>query len=147
MLKFIRSKIDLKSNKQTREGGFTMMELIMVIVILGILAAVAAPKFLDVSGDAKTASSKNIYGALKSTANIAFAKHRAASLSASGTTAGDDQYITDCDSMVAYLEGGAWPDNTTCTGGTITLPDAETTSITAETGTSAASLSTITAYQ
>jgi MSHA pilin protein MshA len=36
-----------------KQSGFTMIELIVVIVILGILAATALPKFIDLSGDAK----------------------------------------------------------------------------------------------
>ena len=37
------------------QKGFTIIELVVVIVILGILAAVAFPKFQDLPGDAKTA--------------------------------------------------------------------------------------------
>lgn len=118
------------------EKGFTLIEIVMVIVLLGILAAVAIPRFLDLQTEAKIAAAKGVKGALRGAFSIAYAKHRVAGLTASG--AGDSQYVTDCATAVYYLEGGAWPDNTSCAAGVITLPDATTVTITAETNTSAA---------
>lgn len=54
-----------------QQSGFTLIELIMVIVILGILAAFALPRFADLGGDARKASLKGLAGSLKSAAAIA----------------------------------------------------------------------------
>jgi len=57
-----------------RQQGFTMIELVIVIVILGILAAVAAPKFMDVQNDAKISATKAQLGAIRSGISLAHAK-------------------------------------------------------------------------
>jgi len=69
-----------------RQHGFTLIELIMVIVILGILSAFALPKFADFSGDAETSSAEGARGAVRSASAIAHAAFLANGSSGSTVT-------------------------------------------------------------
>ena len=83
------------------QRGFTLIELVMVIVILGVLAAVAIPKFVDLKGDAVDASTKGVAGALSSASAINYA-NRSITTTGRGATVGN---CTDV-SNVNILQGG-----------------------------------------
>jgi MSHA pilin protein MshA len=57
-----------------KQAGFTLIELVVVIVILGILAATAAPKFIDLTGDAKKSVMEGVQGSLNSAIDLAHSK-------------------------------------------------------------------------
>lgn len=92
--------------KQLRQQqGFTMIELIMVIVILGVLSAFALPRFADLGGSARTAAIEGLGGSMKSAVGISRAAYLANG--GSGTT-------VDLDGVTVAMTSG-YPDATDST--------------------------------
>lgn len=63
----------INSQKKTQQG-FTLIELVVVIVILGILAVTAAPKFIDLTSDAREAAMEGVRGSIESAISLAQSK-------------------------------------------------------------------------
>jgi len=98
----------MKTRNAHRQAGFTLVELIVVILILGILSALALPKFINMGSDARTAKIQAIYGSVRAASQIV---HAAAvvrnQLGATGSVVVDNTSIT-----TVY----GYPDLTTATG-------------------------------
>jgi MSHA pilin protein MshB len=121
-----------------KQRGFTLVELVMVIVILGILAAIAVPRFLNLTGDAAQAARDGTRGALNTGLQMVRSRWIAQGSPATVTLDGGPVTMNatgypdvggtaydsgaECATLVGRLLGGVPPaDAANCTGVTVPL--------------------------
>lgn len=109
----------MKTRNTRRQSGFTIVELVVVIVIIGILAATALPRFVDLTGQAHSASVQGVGGSYMSAVNLV---HTA--WLAGGGTASVNSVTLEGGTTIGVTDTG-WPENTAAGGGDGTVTAAE----------------------
>jgi MSHA pilin protein MshA len=78
-----------------KQQGFTLIELVVVIVILGILAAIALPRFVNLQADARAATMKGLAGGLRGAVEVVRARWLVTGSTAATTVTMADTTVVD----------------------------------------------------
>lgn len=84
-----------------KNAGFTLIELVAVMLILAILAVIAVPQFVDLRADARAAATQGVAGALASGAALNYARR--------SVNPANGVAVDNCTDVAATLQGGVMP--------------------------------------
>ncbi len=101
-----------KVNGRSKQAGFTLIELVIVIVLLGVLAATALSRFLNVTDEAQAAAVEGVGGGFATAVTIAHARWIA-----DFNTPGTENIQINLEGSNVNMNENGWPANTGSTGG------------------------------
>jgi MSHA pilin protein MshB len=106
-----RHSKQVAGKNKTDDRGFTLIELVIVIILLGLLAAAALPRLLSATDEAQVASLEGVAGGFSIGVSIAHAQWAADGNTSGFVTTSADKVQINLDGKVFYMNEYGWPAN------------------------------------
>lgn len=101
-----------RREKCGKQHGFTFIELVAVVVLIGLLSAVALPRFLRVTDNAQRAAVEGVAGGFSTAIAMAHAQWSANGFTRPAATDAANKTHIDYDGKIVYMNENGWPANT-----------------------------------